>query len=127
MLSLLQTIVVAFGITVGIGCVAGAFAPHTLVQIVKRVWESKWGVFSAVLVRLLLGLALIFAAAGSKFPLTFTVIGGVSLVAAFVIGFAGRERMSKLVAVFERLSGWLVRLWLSFGIAFGGFLVYGAW
>lgn len=94
-------------------------------QIVRGTVEKDWGIHFAVIVRLLLGAALIIAASGSRFPQLFEILGWIAVVAAVAIVFMGRKRLRKFVGWFDRLSPAMIRTWLLFGIAFGAFLVYG--
>ncbi len=87
--------------------------------------HEGWGMYVAVLARVLLGVSLILAAPDSKFPMTFEILGWLTLVAAVVLPFVGRDRISALIAWFERCSNSLIRLWMLFGVVFGGFIIYG--
>ena len=124
--SVLPSVVVAFGIAICAMSVWGISSPDALIRIVKRVWDGKGGIYFAVIVRLVLGAALILVAANSNFPTAFMVLGVISVVAALVIPFM-RDQTSRLIARFEGSSAGLMRLWLLFDIAFGGFLIYGVW
>jgi hypothetical protein len=87
--------------------------------------EKNWGIYVAVVARLLLGAALIVVAPESRFPLVFEILGWFAIVAAVIMLFAGRVRLRRFVAWFEQSSQTMIRVWLLFGIAFGAFLVYG--
>jgi hypothetical protein len=86
--------------------------------------DEDWGIHVAVVARLILGAALVIAAPGSRFPLIFEILGWFAIFAAVVIVLMGRERLRRFVALFERMSPLLIRIWLLFGAAFGAFLVY---
>ena len=104
----------------------GMFAPQKLVTLVRSVTEQHWGIYFAVVVRLVLGAALIIVAPASQFPVVFRVLGWIAIAAAVVLAVMGRERIRRLIVSWiGRLSAPIVRLWLLFGMAFGGFLVYG--
>ena len=120
-----QIIVLILGITVCVLAAWGVYAPEKLVKLVAGAMNQEWGIYLAVLVRLLLGLALIIAAPDSRFPLIFQALGWIAIVAAAVLAFMGRERIRRLVAWFERFSPPIIRVWLLFGMAFGGFLIFG--
>jgi hypothetical protein len=122
-----QIVVLVLGIAVCVLSAWGAYAPEKLVRLVTGVMDQEWGIYLAVIVRLLLGLALIIAAPYSRFPLVFQALGWIAIVAAVALAFMGRERLRRLVAWFERFSPAIIRLWLLFGVAFGGFLIYGIW
>ncbi len=120
-----QIIVLILGITVCVLAAWGVYAPEKLVKLVASAMNQEWGIYLAVLVRLLLGLALIIAAPDSRFPLIFQALGWIVIVAAAVLAFMGRERIRRLVAWFERFSPPIIRMWSLFGVAFGGFLIFG--
>ncbi len=120
-----QIVVLVLGITVCVLSAWGGYAPEKLVRLVTGVMDQEWGIYLAVIVRLLLGLALVIAAPYSRFPLVFQALGWIAIVAAVALAFMGRERLRRLVAWFERFSPAIIRLWLLFGVAFGGFLIYG--
>ncbi len=120
-----QSIVFLIGVLVCVLSLWGCFVPDKLTKLVMRVVDQEWGIYFAVVVRLLMGAALIVAAPVSRFPLIFEILGWIAIVAAVALIFIGRERMAALIAWFVRRSAWLIRLWLLFGMAFGGFLIYG--
>ncbi len=79
----------------------------------------------AVLIRGVVGLALLFCSPAAKFPTTFLVIGWASLASALVMLLVGRTRFKTLIAwavnvppLFKRLGGLLA-------ILFGSFLLSG--
>ncbi len=120
-----QIVVLVLGIAVCVLCAWGIYAPVRLVKLVNEVVSQDWGIYATVIVRLLLGLALIITASDSRFPLIFQGIGWIVIVAAVVLVLVGRERSRKFVAWFEQFSQATVRLWLLFGITFGVFLIFG--
>ena len=95
------------------------------IKSVASVLDEKWGIYFGVIVRLVLGAALIIAAPNSLFPFVFRVLGWIAILAALALIIIGRKNTRKLIAWFEQLSTPVIRLWLLFGMAFGGFLIYG--
>jgi len=78
----------------------------------------------AVVVRLVLGVSLIYQSDVSRFPFAIEIIGWLSIVAAVVLGAIGRQN-------FHRLISWALSLVKTFGrvggalaVAFGSFLIY---
>ena len=78
----------------------------------------------AIVVRLVLGIALITYAAESKYPVALQVIGWLSVTAAIIFGLMGRSRFMGLItwglsfaSSFGRFAGVLA-------ILLGGFLIY---
>jgi hypothetical protein len=120
-----ELIIVVMGILVCVYSGWGIFAPQRLMQMVSGVMAKDWGIHAAVAVRLLLGSALIIAAPASRFPLIFQILGWVAIAAAVVLALMGRDRLRRFVSWFERISPLMMRVWLVFGLAFGGFLIYG--
>lgn len=78
----------------------------------------------AVVFRLLLGVVLLASAHNSKFPLTFEVIGWLSIVAALVFSLIGRNKFMKLIEWAMTLVPRYGRFSGLFAILFGGFLGY---
>ncbi len=120
-----QSIVFLIGLLVCVLSVWGCFVPDKLTKLVMRVVDQDWGIYFAVVIRLVIGAALIVAAPVSRFPLIFEILGWIAIVAAVALILIGRERLAALAAWFLRRSAWLIRLWLLFGMAFGGFLIHG--
>lgn len=104
----------------------GIARPQHLITLVESVLEREWGVYFGITVRLLLGAALVVAAPASKFPLAFTVLGWIAILAALGLVAMGQEGTRRLVAWFADQRVPILRLWLAFGVAFGAVLVYGA-
>ena len=121
-----QIIVSVAGISLCMFAAWGIYAPQRLLRSVKGMMDADWGIFFAVIVRLVLGIALIIAAPDSRFPLVFPIVGWVAIVAGVAAVFIGRERLRRFTNWwFERFSPPSIRLWLLFAMAFGGFLIYG--
>ena len=120
-----QIVVLALGVIVCALSVWGMVAPDKLWKLVNGAMEKNWGIYVAVVTRLLLGAALIIVAPESRFPLVFEILGWFAIVAAVIILFAGRDRLQRFVAWFEQSSQAMIRVWLLLGTAFGAFLVYG--
>lgn len=120
------TIVWLFGVLVVLLSLWGIYSPGKLLSLVRGVMDRSTGLYAAVVTRLVLGLALILAAEGSRFPHVFQVLGWIAIVAAIGLLVIGQERLRRFIGWFDRLSPTLIRLWLLLGIVFGGFLVYGA-
>ncbi len=120
-----QIAVLALGVVICAISLWAMVVPTNMMKLVSSVMDKDWGIYFAVIVRLLLGAALIIAGPGSHFPALFEIVGGIAIFAAVVIAIMGRERLRKFIGWFDRLSPAMIRTWLLFGIAFGAFLVYG--
>ena len=98
--------------------------PESVFGFMRRKLNSLGLHILAVVVRIIIGIALIICAAESKYPTAILIIGWISIVAASVLGIMGR-------ANFKRLMSWALSVAPSFGriggllaILFGGFLLY---
>lgn len=124
--SFARVVVQAFGALIVVASLWGMVAPHALVGLVRRVAANDAGLGFAVGIRVVLGAALITAAQVSRFPMTFTVLGWIAIVAAIGLLIIGRGRMTRLVSWVARWSPTAIRAWLVFGLLFGAFLIFGA-
>lgn len=87
--------------------------------------ESSWTYFFAIVMRLILGAALLKTASKSRHPLAFMVIGGIALAAALILLLIGhahfQHMMSVLLPYFENTGTWSGIVALVFGV----YLIYG--
>ena len=121
-----QIVVLVIGVIVIVLAGWGLFTPEKLMTFVTSAMDKYWGVYIAVIVRLFLGAALIIVAPASLFPIVFQALGVIAIVSAIALALMGRERIRRFIAWWsERFSLPIVRLWLLFGMAFGGFIIYG--
>ena len=117
-------VVLALGAVICLVSLWGFISPEKFWKMVNGVMDKDWAIYFAVILRLLLGAALILAAAQSRFPMVLQVLGWLAVIAAVAILFMGRDRLKKFIAWFQRMTNTTVRVWLLFGFAFGVFLVY---
>jgi len=117
-------IIILFGIATIVAGVIIVINPDTVFGLWRRKLESLGLHILAVVVRIILGAALIICAAGSKYPTAILILGWISIVAAAVLGIMGRTK-------FKRLMSWALNVAPSFGrlggllaILFGGFLIH---
>lgn len=117
-------IILIFGVVIVLAGAVILFNPGGFAVFFRRHLDSVALQVIAVVVRLILGVALISYGAESKFPITLVVIGCISLAAALTLGVIGRAR-------FKSLMNWAIDLTLSYGrfggllaLLFGGFLIY---
>ena len=108
------------------GCVFGLVAPQGFIGVVRQVMAKPSGWIFAVVIRILLGAALLTAAQGSRFPLVFTILGWIAIAAAIGILLMGHSRLQSIVAWVERWGPTAMRIALAFGAAFAGFLLFAA-
>ena len=117
-------LVILFGAAILVAGIIILVNPETVFGLLHRKSESLGMHILAVVVRIILGAALIICAAESKYPTAILIIGWISIVAAAVLGIMGRTN-------FMRLMSWALSVAPSFGriggflaILFGGFLIH---
>ena len=117
-------IILLFGTATIVAGIIIVINPETIFGLLRRKFESISMHFLAVVVRVILGVALIMCATESRYPTAILILGWISIVAASVLGIMGRTN-------FKRLMSWALSLAPSFGriggllaISFGGFLIY---
>ncbi len=117
-------ILLLFGISILLLGVVILVNPDSIFGLIISHSESLGLHVLAVVVRLVLGIALITYAAESKYPVALQVIGWLSVTAAIIFGLMGRSRFMGLItwglsfaSSFGRFAGFLA-------ILLGGFLIY---
>ncbi len=101
----------------------GVLAPARITDFVNR-FGSPSGMWIAALIRLVLGLALWFAAPHSRAPIVLQALGVVAIVAAVAIPFMGAERFRALVDWWGKLSTGAQRLWSLVAVGFGALILW---
>ena len=106
--------------------VMGLFSPRGLAKAVRRIMDADRGVYVAVGLRLVLGVAMLASATSSRYPTAFTIVGWIAIVAAVAGLFLGRQRLKAItewwLAKFTPLT---MRAWLIVALAFAAFLAFG--
>ena len=117
-------VILLFGVLILLFAVAIVVKPDPIFSLIRNNSELLGLHALAVVVRLILGIALITYAAESKYPFALQVIGWLSITAAIILGIMGRSQFKSLitwglnhVSSFGRLAGLLA-------IFLGGFLIY---
>lgn len=119
--------IIAIQIFAALMCLAGLVLlvdPRRVLDPMERNAERIELHYSAVLVRIALGLLLLMTADVSRYPTAIEVLGGLSIAAALVLALIGRRR-------FVRLMRWALGIAVPLGrpaglaaLAFGGFLLF---
>ena len=78
----------------------------------------------AVVVRIVLGVLLIYQSSISKFPLVIEIIGWLSIVAAIFLAVMGRRNFKRLMSWALSLAKPIGRVGGVIAMAFGAFLIY---
>ena len=119
-------VVSAFGAVIALLGLLGVLRPGGLIDFVSGPWQSRAGLYLAVVLRLAFGTVLLVAASGSRFPLAFQILGAVSITGGVLIPLLGRRRVAKWVDWWAGRSPLVIRAWSLGAAAFGAFLVYAA-
>ena len=89
-----------------------------------RFTTTANGVYVAAAIRLAIGLILLMAAAGSRFPIVLRVLGGFAVlggIATLVIGVAGAQRLAEQMLPYATKA---IRGIGTFLMVLGAFVVY---
>jgi hypothetical protein len=120
----MPVIVTLFGAAIAALGVLGLIRPASLIRFVSAAWRSRAGLYLAIILRLVLGVALIGAASGSRFPDALGILGIISIVAALVASSVGFERLRAFVRWWTVRPSGFIQAWALVAAAFGVFLVY---
>ena len=101
----------------------GVLAPARITALVNR-FSGRAGLWVAVGIRLVLGLALWFAAPLSRAPLLLQALGILAIVAAVVLPFLGVERFNALIDWWRELAPVSQRRWSLAAVAFGAAILW---
>jgi hypothetical protein len=98
--------------------------PQRLVDAMPMLAHSKLAQYSDIVIRVLLGISLIFSAPTAKFPGFYFVFGYISLLAAFSITIVSTRKLESVIKFLTKLLPlWSVRLVCAFSVVFFTFLI----
>jgi len=120
----MNIIVLIFGFLILVLSASILVKPAVLFDLMGRYSQSAMLQVLAVVVRLILGIALIFAAPESRFPTVILVLGWLIIAVAVAFSLMGRTRFRVLVDWALRLANRFGRLSGLLGVLFGGFIIY---
>ncbi len=117
-------IILLFGISILLLGVVILVNPDSIIGLITSHSESLGLHVLSVVVRLVLGIALITYAAESHYPVGLQILGWLTVTVAIILGVMGRSRFKGLTTLslsfastFGRFAGFLA-------ILLGGFLIY---
>jgi len=99
--------------------------PRAMTQTLKVFLDRRW-VPAASIIRIVLGLVLIFGADDTRLPTFVLGFGVLVLIAGIAIPFIGFERIQRLVHFWLRQTDSVLRLWSLGALGLGGVLVWAA-
>lgn len=120
----MQYIVLIFGVLLLAAGAVILVKPDFIFGFLTRNKDSLGIHVFAVVVRLMLGAALIVHSQFSKFPLAFEVLGWITLIAAIALAVMGRSNFRCLMNWATGLTSTFGRIAGVFAILLGGFLIY---
>ncbi len=124
---LIQASLVIFSGALALFCLFGIAQPVQFMGVVERIFQGSGGVQTAVVMRAIFGIALIYSAGTSRFPLFVYPIGGLILISAAVLPFIGQERIDGMIERFRELPTIKLRITLMGGFGFATFLIVALW
>jgi hypothetical protein len=101
----------------------GLVSPSRLLIVVGH-FQTPAGQYFAAAVRLVMGVALLFAAPVSRAPGALGILGLIIILAGFITIFISLERFRRLIAWWSSQGSALVRAWAAVACAFGLLLAY---
>jgi len=115
-------IVSILGVLITLIGVMGIAKPQRLIYLVEH-WHGPTRFWVAIVVRVLLGVALLAVAPACRLPMLVRIIGVISIVAAMGILIFGRARLDSFIRWWLMRPA-LMRLSATVAVAFGVLLVY---
>jgi hypothetical protein len=101
----------------------GVVSPLRLLTIVRR-FQTPAGLFAAAAFRVVLGVALVVTATGSRTPDALRILGIVIIVSGLVTPFFGVERFGRLLDWWSTRSPAFMRSWAAIALLVGLLLAY---
>lgn len=98
--------------------------PDTVFAVMRSHSESLGLHVMAVVVRIIVGTALVLSAAESRYPSTLQVIGWFSITAGCILGVIGRPKFKSLIAWSLNLVPSIGRVAGLLAMVAGGFLIH---
>ena len=101
----------------------GLVSPVKLLGIVRH-FESQAGIYVAAVLRIIMGVALLYSAPTSHFPGIVRILGIIILVAGLITSLLGRERFRMILHWWSARGPAFMRVWAGFALGFGLLLAY---
>lgn len=122
----IKAAVVGLGVlALGVGALC-AVRPATMDSLLA-VWQQRYAMLVAIVLRLFGGLILLAAAPECRWTGLVRSLGILLMFSALLLPVLGRRRVDLLVARFSALSPVVFRVWGITACAIGGALIYAGW
>ncbi len=103
--------------------VTGLVAPNGLLSI-ARYTVTPGGLYAVAAIRLAIGIILLAAASGSRFPTILRVLGALALIGGIATLFLGVDRARAIVDWASAQGMTVIRGFAVFAVAIGSFIAY---
>jgi len=120
----MTVLIIIFGALTLVAGIVIIINPEVIFGFLRKNLDNLAVHILAVVVRLVIGVLLIYQSSISKFPLVIEIIGWLSIVAAIIIAIMGRRNFNRLMSWALSLSQPLGRVGGVLAVAFGTFLIY---
>ena len=120
----MKYLIVLFGVLILAIALVILFRPALIIDQIQRYSHTLSMHLLAIVVRVILGIALLQYADHSKFPLVLQIIGWLSLAAAVVLAAIPRKRIGDLINWILNRFGGHIRIGALAALLFGVFLIY---
>ena len=117
-------IIMLFGAATFVAGIIIVINPESVFGLLRRKLESLGLHISAVVVRIIIGVALIMCSAETKYPTAILILGWISIIAASVLGIMGRNNFRRLMSWSLSLKPSIERIGGIVAILFGSFLIH---
>jgi len=117
--------VLAFGVSVLliIQGLLGILAPDVFVGVI-RLFQSPPMIYVAAALRIAIGIVLLCAVTGSRFPMFLRIFGVLVLIGGLLTSFIGVQFAHTILALWSSRGPWLVRLFALASLALGLMALY---
>ena len=120
----MNNIVLLFGVLILLGSITLIVNPEYILGIFANYGETPGLHIFAIIVRIILGISLVIAAADSKYPIALQILGWLTLIVVLVLSAIGRERFKSLIKWSLGINPNIQRVMGFFGILFGSLLFH---
>ena len=119
----MAVLVAAFGLLIAALGLLGAARPTGLIELLRRAWSTRRGLYLAAGFRVLFGIVLLLAASESAYRVALASLGGLAIATALIGLLMGYQRDLAFIEWWSQRPASFIRVWSLAAIAFGVFLV----
>lgn len=116
--------IIIFGVLTSLTGLVILVDPEIVFGFLRKHYDKIAVHILAVVIRLILGIFLIYQSGMSKFPFVIEIIGWLSIIAALIFAVIGRNNFNRLMTWALSQVKTMARVGGVFASAFGAFLVY---